>query len=551
VFSGTGVQLFSDEFFLIFLSQSRTIPGKKFREGMVKKGRKKSMRTVREILRLHFEHNLSQRAIARACAVSPTTVDDYLERARESGRDWPSLSALDDRSLKILLYPEDGKAIARKPLPDFDYLRLEMKKKGVTLQLLWEEYRAVHPDGYGRSQFCELYHRHGRTLDPVMRFDHKAGDKLFVDFSGKRPCFVDRETGQVIEPELFVAVLGASSRIYAVAVASQQIPDWTRAHVGAFEYFGGVPACVIPDQLKSGVKSSCKYDPEINPVYAELCAHYGVTAIPARPGEPRDKAKVENGVLNAQRRILAALRNRSFFSLVELNEAIALELEKLNNRPMQGVGKSRDQLFEELDKPALKALPAQRFELREWKKAKVHIDYHVVAQGCWYSVPYTLIGKEVMVCLTAKTVAILHEGKRVASHARSYRKNVYVTVEAHRPASHQQYLEWTPQRMRRWGESVGAKTGAMIEAIIQAADHPDHAYRKCLGLLRLARSCGNDRLELACERALKLSAIGYRSVKNILDKGLEAAELPEQNESSRPLFHDNVRGSGYYAGGAR
>ena len=516
----------------------------------MKKGRKKSMRTIREILRLFFEHNLSQRAIARACAVSPTTVGDYLERVKRSGSDWASLCALDDSSLKTLLYPEDRPS-SRKPLPDFEALRLEMKKKGVTLQLLWEEYRAVHPDGYGRTQFCELYRRHGGTLDPVMRFDHKAGEKLFVDFSGDRPSYVNRETGEVIEPELFVAVLGASSRLYAVAVASQQIPDWTKAHIGAFEYFGGVPACVVPDQLKSGVKTSCKYDPEINPVYAELCAHYGVTVIPARPREPRDKAKVENGVLNAQRRILATLRHRAFFSLAELNAAIAVELEKFNNRPMQGIGKSRNQLFDEVDKPALKALPAQRFELREWKKAKVHIDYHVTVQGSWYSVPYTLIGKEVMVCLTATAVAILFDGKRVAFHARTYRKNVYVTVDAHRPPAHQKHLEWTPERMRRWGQSIGERTGAMIEAIIEQADHPDHAYRKCLGLLRLAKSRGNDRLELACERALRLQAVGYRSVKNILDKGLEMAELPELEQGALPLFHDNVRGSDYYAGGVQ
>lgn len=348
----------------------------------MKKGRKKSMRTVREILRLHFEHHLSRRAIAHACAVSPTTVGDFLRRAQGSGLGWEALSALDDSSLKTLLKPDGSAPASRKPLPDFEYLRTEKKKKGVTLQLLWEEYRSIHPDGYGRSQFCELYHRYVRTLDPVMRFEHKAGDKLFVDFSGDKPSHVDRETGEVIEPELFVAVMGASSRIYAVAVPSQQIPDWTRAHIGAFEYYGGVPACVVPDQLKSGVKTSCRYDPEINPVYAELCAHYGVAVVPARPREPRDKAKVENGVLQAQRRILAALRNRTFFSLAELNAAIAVELEKLNHRPMQGLGKSRNQLFEELDQPALKALPAERFQLREWKKAKVHIDYHVAVQGC-------------------------------------------------------------------------------------------------------------------------------------------------------------------------
>ena len=517
----------------------------------MKKGRKKSMRTVREILRLHFEHNLSHRAIARACAVSPTTVGDYLERIIRSGQDWQTISALDDSSLKTVLYPDGSKPASRKPIPDFEYLRLEMKKKGVTLQLLWEEYRSIHPDGYSRSQFCELYHKHGRTLDPVMRFAHKAGEKLFVDFSGDRPSYIDSETGEVIEPELFVAVMGASSRIFALAVANQQIPEWTRGHVRSFEYYGGVPAVVVPDQLKSGVKTSCKYDPEINPVYAELCAHYGVAVIPARPAEPRDKAKVENGVLNAQRRILAALRNHTFFSLEALNDAIAVELEKLNNRPMQGIGKSRNQLFEEIDKPAIKALPAERFQLREWKKAKVHIDYHVAVHGTFYSVPYTLIGKEVDVCLTAATVAVIFEGKRVASHLRTYKKNVYVTLEEHRPPAHRKHLAWTPERMRRWGEDIGPRTGAMIEAIIESAVHPDQSYRRCLGLFRLAKRFGNDRLELACDRALKLRAIGFQSVRNILGKGLEAADIQENNEASPPLIHDNVRGSDYYAGGVQ
>lgn len=519
---------------------------------MKKKGRKKSMRTVREILRLHFEHKLGRRAIARACAASPTTVGEYIEGVTQSGKDWAVVSALDDASLQSILRRKEGAESSRKPLPDFALLREEMKKKGVTLTLLWEEYRAVHPEGYSRSRFFELYEKHGRTLDPVMRFTHKAGDKLFVDFSGDRPSHVDGKTGEVIEAELFVAVMGASSRIYAVAVSSQQIPDWTRAHAGAFEYFGGVPACVVPDQLKSGVKTSCKYDPEINPVYAELCAHYGVAVIPARPREPRDKAKVESGVLIAQRRILAALRNRTFFSLAELNEAIACELEKLNDRPMQGVGKSRNQVFEETDKPVLKPLPKERFQIREWKKAKVHIDYHVAVNGCWYSVPYTLIGKEVEVCLSATTVEILHGGKRVASHARTHTRNVYVTVDSHRPNSHQKHLEWTPQRMRHWGESIGLRTGAMIEAIIKSAVHPEHAYRKCLGLLRLAKAIGNDRLEMACDKALTLGAVGYRSVRNILDKGLENADIGKESEELHlPLVHDNVRGSDYYAGGAQ
>jgi len=507
------------------------------------------MRTIREIMRLHFEHNLSQRAIARACAVSPTTVGFYIERVQKCGSDWAVICTLDDDSFKALINPDEKAPVCRKVRPDFDYLHKELKQKGVTLQLLWEEYRSVYPEGYGRSQFCELYRKHVRTLDPVMRFSHKAGDKMFVDFSGERPSYIDAKSGEATEAELFVAAMGASSRTYAVAVESQQTSQWIKAHIGAFEFFGGVPACVVPDQLKSGVKTSCKYDPEINPAYAELCAHYGAAVVPARPREPRDKAKVENSVLNAQRRILAALRNRRFFSLAELNAAIAVELEKLNERPMQGIGKSRNQLFNEIDRPALKPLPAERFKIRQWKKAKVHIDYHVAVEGSWYSVPYTMIGKEVEICLNAETVEIFLGGKRVASHLRTYLRNVFITDSAHRPHSHREYLQWTPERMCNWGKTIGLHTAAMIDAIIKTADHPDHAYRKCLGILRLSKRFGNDRLELACARALKLHAFGYRSVKNILNQGLEAADIPEDAQPSEPLLHDNVRGSDYYEGG--
>jgi len=508
------------------------------------------MRTIREIMRLHFEHDLSQRAIARACAVSPTTVGYYIEKLQQSGS-WAAICSLDDDSLKALLNIEGKAPVYQKPLPDFDYLHREMKRKGVTLQLLWEEYRGAHPAGYGRSQFCALYRKHLRTLDPVMRFFHKAGDKMFVDFSGKRPSYIDPKSGKAIEAELFVAAMGASSRTYAIAVASQQIPEWIKAHVGAFEFFGGTPACVVPDQLKSGVKTSCKYDPEINPAYAELCAHYGVAVVPARPREPRDKAKVENSVLNAQRRILAALRNRRFFSLAELNAAISGELEKLNDRPMQGIGKIRNQLFDETDKPALKPLPAERFQIRQWKKARVHIDYHVAVEGSWYSVSYTLIGKEVEICLSATTVEIFLGGKRVASHLRTFMRNVFVTDPAHRPHSHRKHLQWTPERMRNWGKTIGVQSAAMIDAIINSADHPEHAYRKCLGLLRLSKSYGADRLEHACARALKLRAIGYRSVKNILNQGIEAADIPEDVQPSESLLHDNLRGSDYYEGGVQ
>lgn len=511
------------------------------------------MRTIREILRLHFEHKLSQRAIARAVSVSPTTVGEYLDLAGTVGLDWSAVSSLDDAALKRALLPEEAPPPPRRAMPDFATMQKELTRKGVTLQLLWEEYQQVHPDAYGRTQFFELYRAYAKTLHPVMRFTHKAGDKLFVDFSGDRPGYVNRDTGEVVEADLFVAVMGASDFIFAAAVPNQQTAHWLKAHVAAFEYLGGCPACVVPDQLRQGVKTSCRYDPQVNPAYAELATHYGVVVIPARPAKPRDKAKVENGVLNAQRRILATLRNRTFFSLAELNVAIAEELEKLNDRPMQGLGKSRRQLFEELDRPALKPLPKERFQLRQWRKAKVNIDYHIAVDANFYSVPYTLIGKEVEVCLTATTVEALRNGERIASHLRSYRKGVFVTNDAHRPPSHQKYLEWTPERIRRWGESIGPQTGAMISAIIAASVHPEHAYRKCLGLLRLSKTYGSDRLELACARALELKAISYQSVKNTLKKGLETVELPESQEPPLPLGHENVRGSAYYTsrGGAQ
>jgi len=513
----------------------------------VKKGRQKSMRTIREVLRLHLDHGLSQRAIARACAVSPTTVGEYMTLAGKAGLDSSMLSAMDDTALKGVMFPEESSPRpSKRPLPDFSLLQKEMKRKGVTLQLLWEEYRAVHPDGYGRTQFFDLYRANAKTTDPVMRFAHKAGEKLFVDFSGDRPSYVDRDTGEIIFAELFVAVLGASDFIYAVAVPNQQIPNWLKCHVNAFEYIRGCPICVVPDNLKSGIKTACRYDPETNPAYAALAVHYGVAVIPARAGKPRDKAKVENGVLNAQRRILAVLRDRAFFSLCELNAGIAEALDKLNDRPMQGIGRSRRELFAEVDQPTLRPLPEQRFELREWRQATVNIDYHIAVQGNFYSVHYSLIGREVGVWLSAGTVEICLDGTRIASHVRSYGVRVFVTNPEHRPPHHQRYLDWTPERMRRWGDSIGPKTGEMVAAIIASNVHPEQAYRRCLGLLRLAKTHGPERLELACIRSLRLGAIDYQSVKNTLNKHLEATELSDDPEPMLPLEHDNIRGEAYY-----
>jgi transposase len=460
------------------------------------------------------------------------------------------LRNLTDEDLHRLFFSETPANTPNKALPEFQTLQKELKKKGVTLQLLWEEYRAVHPEGYGRSQFFQMYRVFAKTLHPVMRLEHKAGEKLFVDFSGDRPAYVDKATGEIITVELFVAVLGASSRTFALAVPDQKIPSWIKAHIQAFEYYGGLPAIVVPDNLRSGVTSACIYDPEINPVYADLAAHYQVAVLPARAYKPRDKAKAENGVLHVQRRILAALRHHTFFSLNELNAAIAEELVKLNAKPMQGVGKSRQELFVEMDQSALKPLPPTRFEVYLWKKAKVNLDYHIAVEHNFYSVPYTLIHKEVEVHLTAACVEILLQGKRVASHPRSYGKGVFSTLEAHRPHEHKKYLEWTPERMRQWGQSIGTHTAALMEKIIASQLQPEHGFRRCLGILRLAKTYGPERLECACQLALEIGAMRYRSIKSILEKNLEKTTSPEPEPALPELpAHANIRGSNYYTGG--
>ena len=509
------------------------------------------MRKIKEILRLHLEHRQGRRTIARACQVSPTTVSDYIAKAAQLGLDWSRLRELADDDLHRLFSPEMPVITQKKALPDFQALQKELTKKGVTLQLLWEEYRAIYPEGYGRSQFFQRYRDFAKTLHPVMRLEHKAGEKLFVDFSGDRPAYVDKTTGEIITVELFVAVLGASSRTFAVAVPDQKSASWIKAHILAFEYYGGLAAIVVPDNLRSGVKSACIYDPELNPVYAALAAHYQVAVLPARAYKPRDKAKVENGVLHVQRRILAALRHHTFFSLSELNTAIAEELKKLNTKPMQGVGKSRQEVFVEIDQPALKPLPSARFEIYAWKTAKVNIDYHIAVEHNFYSVPYTLIHKEVEVRLTGACVEILHRGKRVASHPRSYDRGVFSTLEQHRPHEHKKYLEWTPERMRQWGQSIGGHTAELMEKIIASQLQPEHGFRRCLGILRLGKTYGPERLESACRLALHIGALRYKSIKSILEKNLEETTTSESEAPAAPvpLAHENIRGRNYYAGG--
>jgi transposase len=511
---------------------------------MKKKG-KISMKKIKEVFRLHYRQKLSNRGIAKACNISPTTVSDYLKRASEGNICFDDIESLDEESIVALLYPDEKKDPEKEKL-DFNYIHEQLKKKGVTRQLLWEEYKKDNPSGYKRSQFFQLYKDWARSLSPVMRMTHKAGEKMFVDFSGDKPYYIDPLTGEMVYVELFIAVLGASSYTFATAVRSQNLEEWIRAHIETFEYFGGCPEIIVPDNLKSGVKRACYYDPDLNPTYAEMIEYYTIAAIPTRPYKPKDKAKVENGVLNAQRRILATLRHITFFNLPDLNKGIREALEDLNHRQMQVIKKSRYELFIEIDKPALIPLPPQRFTLCTWKKAKVNIDYHIEIENSYYSVPYKFLHKQVEAKYNNLVVQIYYKGKRIASHPRSDEKGKFITDEAHRPPSHAGYLEWTPERIKRWGKSIGEHTESMMEKIMKSRRHVEQGYRTCLGILRLSKRYSPQRLENACKRALLIGGISYRSVRSILETNLDSVRDVEQESEGSGIIHENIRGRGYY-----
>lgn len=505
------------------------------------------MRQIREILRLKHECGLPNRGIARACSVGTGTVWEYLDRARRAGLGWPLPEDVDDAALEARLFPPPAAPGVVRVLPDLAQIHQELKRAGVTLYLLWVEYLEAHPQGYRYSQFCELYRRFARKLSPSMRQVHRAGEKIFPDFSGKRPWIVDRRTGEVVPVELFVGVLGASSYTYAEATHSQELACWVGAHVRMFEYFGGCSEILVPDDLRSGVTVPCRYEPVPNRTYAELAAHYGAVVIPARPYRAKDKAKVEAGVLLVQRWILAALRNRTFFSFAEMNEAIWEKLRELNERPMKKLGVSRRELFERLERPALKPLPPNRYEMAEWKGCRVNIDYHVEVQHNYYSVPYQLLGERVEARATASTVEVFFKSRRITSHPRLSGRARHSTLKEHMPRSHRAHAEWSPSRLIGWAEKSGPATGRLVREILKSRPHPEQGYRSCLGLMRLGRRYGASRLEAACGRAERLGAYSYKSVKNILSAGLEAVPL-EPPAAATPTIpaHDNIRGAGYY-----
>ncbi|MBI5016601.1 MAG: IS21 family transposase [Deltaproteobacteria bacterium] len=505
------------------------------------------MRKIREILRLKFECGLSARMIASSCAIARSTVADCLGRLPKAGLSWPVPDGLDDERLEALLYPPPPAPSSRvTPLPNWAEVSRELRKKGVTLQLLWEEYRQSHPDSYAYSRFCDLYRAWGKCVNPSMRQAYKAGEKCFVDYAGQTIPVVDPDTGEIQEASLFVGALGASSYTYAEAQLHQDLANWTGAHVRMFRHFQGSTRVLTPDNLKSGVKRPCFYEPDINPTYHDLAVHYGCVVLPARPRRPRDKAKAEAAVLVATRWILARLRHRTFFSLADLNVAVGELLESLNHRTMRHFGLSRAELFEQLDRPALQPLPEHPYRFALWKKPRVNIDHHVDVEGHYYSVPYTLIHQVLDARIEEFTIELFHKGKRVASHPRSRKKGFASTLPEHRPASHR-FVEWSPERFTRWAATLGPHTEQLVAAILSARVYPEQAYRTCLGILNLGKRCGPERLEAACRRALHFGVRSWKGVKNILDNRLEEIPLPVATQEELPLGpHENVRGKTYF-----
>ncbi len=506
-----------------------------------------SMRKIREVLRLRFEAKRSARQVAESLRMARSTVGEYERRFTAAGLSWPLPPTLSDSELERRLFPPPTSVpMESRPLPDWSVVHQELRRPGVTLMLLWDEYRACAPQGFAYSWFCEHYRAWAGQLDLSMRQTHRAGEKLFVDYAGQSVAVIDRTTGEVRNAQIFVAVLGASNYTFAEATWSQALPDWIGSHVRAFAYLEGVPEIVVPDNLRSGVSKAHRYEPDLNPTYQEMAAHYGVAVIPARVRKPRDKAKAEAGVLLVERWILAALRRQTFFSLAELNAAIRPLLKKLNGRPFKKLPGSRQSALETIDRPALRPLPATPYVYATWKKVRVHIDYHVEVDGHYYSVPYALVKHALDVRLTDNTVECFHKGQRVASHPRSVRRGQHTTLPEHMPKAHREYAEWTPQRLVRWAEQTGVATAAVIGHILAHRPHPQQGFRSCLGILRLAERFSAERLEAACARALQLNACRYKSIESILVRGLDQQPLPEQHELTLPAAHDHVRGPGYY-----
>jgi transposase len=509
--------------------------------------RRLSVRTIREVLRLRWQLGLSEHQIASSCHISTTAVRSYVQRAKEAGLSWPLPEDLQDAQLEQRLFPARPRVGAvDRPAINWTDISKQLKRKGVTLRLLWEEHRQGNPRGYCYSQYCKMYAKWMQASpDPVMIQEHKAGDKLFVDYAGQTMPITDPKTGEVTDAQIFVAALGASNYTFIDATLTQSLPDWIGSHVRCFAFLGGVPRIVVPDNLKSGVTSPSRYEPDINPTYLKLASHYGVAVVPARVRRPRDKAKAENAVLQVERRILARLRNHAFHTLAELNEVLSALLSIHNEEVTKSLGSSRKALFESIDLPELRPLPAQPFEEGVWSKARVNVDYHIVVENHRYSVPFELRGRTVDVHVSASVVEIFVDNARVASHRRSATQYRFTTVKAHMPANHQ-YVQWRDKEFLAEACKHGPNTAQLIGLVLESRPVPEQSYRSCQGVLRLAQQYGSDRMEAAALRAILTNVASYKSVKAILSNGLDRVPLASADARVQSITHENIRGAGYY-----
>ncbi|MCX6226983.1 MAG: IS21 family transposase [Bacteroidia bacterium] len=503
------------------------------------------MRKIKEILRLKMDLKRTNREIAKSIGISNSTVGSCLRRFSFAGLKWPSIEEFDDEKLEALLYSPPRNQAAKSDI-NWQDINEELKRKGMTLWLLWSEYKTDHPQGISYSRFCDLYKKWRQKLDICLRQSYKAGEKMFVDYAGITIPIIGCNNGEICNAQIFVAVLGASNYTYIEATFTQTLPDWIASHVKSFEFFGGIPEIVVSDNLKSGVSKAHRYEPDINPTYQDMAAYYGVTVMPARAHSPQDKAKVEEAVQHVERRILAKFRNRIFFSLHELNCAIKIELEELNRQPFQKLPGSRLSQFESLEKATLKPLPLEPYIFAEWKKATVGMDYHVALDGHYYSVPYNLVKKELDSRYTQNTVEFFYKSKRVASHKRSYQKGAHTALTEHMPKSHQEYTRWNPKEIMHWAETHGEATVTLFTKIMGHSIHK--GFRICVGIISLGKSYGEERLEAACKRALGIGAYSYKSIESILKNNLDQMPLISEQSSAHitELDHENVRGADYY-----
>lgn len=506
------------------------------------------MRRVRDLLRLCLENGLSGREAARSLGMSSSTASEYMSRARAANLGWPLPSEMDDDALERLLFgPKVVRDGPRRALPDVGYIKQQLGMRDVTLALLWEEYKRDHPEGYQYSQFCELIRRELRKVDVVMRQNHRGGEKVFVDWAGAMVPIVDADSGDVTRASIFVAVLPASNYTCFRAFLDQQAGSWIRGHVYAYEFFGGVPSLTVPDNTKTAVVQPCAYEPQLSELYQDMATHYGTAIVPARVRKPRDKAAVEVGVQVVQRWVLAALRHRTFFSLAELNRELEARQQQINARPFRRMAGSRRELYERLDRPALRPLPAERYEWLEWKTATVGPDYHVEVRQHYYSVPSELVGQRVDMRVSPVAIEVLHRNRRVTSHLRCYTNQKFITKPEHMPSAHRRYAAWTPQRLCAWAAETGPATAELVQGLMERRPHPEQGFRSAMGLISLGQRYGPERLEAACRRALDARAYSYRSVQSILRSGLDQAPTEKRVHRSSALpLHENIRGAAYY-----